>query len=616
MRRRWRSRRAAVAGVLLFGGLLLGLVALQARAAAREGARGKQALVAAERHLNEGRWPEAERELRTARARFVASGDELGRLGPLVPASKWVPFVRVQVRGTEGFASAGVLLADAALQLTHASSALLNPPQPNVPVADSLTALQSVHTALMQGLEALDASIAKVAALNGYRLVGPLATARADLVDRLPPARQRVARAEAGLRAFLSFAGGGGPRRYLVFSQNPDEVRPTGGFLGTYGLLTSGPNRLKLERYDGIEALINAPAHEAAARPSAEAPAPFRLVKPSKQNLANVNATPDWPASARLAAELWVRGGEAPVDGVLSFTPDFLARLLKVLGPVEIPSFGETVTAENLIERADFHTHRANPGVGGGRKVFVAEAVRLSLERLLQAPASQWRDLGRVAGEGFGSREAMAWSAEEPVETVLHGLGWDGAFVGADGDFVAPSEFEYSAKNGRGLRRTYQHKVVLRADGSARVTTDVAIANTLSPHPVFNLDSLSYVAMYGPRGAVAVEGADGGEGMTPPDSPEPALDGHPAAGWLRAAPPLGEDRFRVAWEVPRLAIRRGDRSFEYRLTWRHLAAHRGDVVHLAVELPPGWRWQHAAPPKTIDLLAGFSGSWAFHQAKS
>lgn len=603
-----RPRRIAVAGVLLLGGLLLGLVLVQAWSSARQASQGKQALVAAERHLAAGRWPEAERELRRARSRFVASGDELDRLGPLVPASKWVPFVRVQVRGTEGFASAGVLLADAALQVTRASSALLNPPSPDVPVAESLSSLQSVHSALADGLTALDASIAKVAALNGYRLVGPLASARADLVDRLPPVRQRVARAEAGLRAFLSFAGANGPRRYLVFSQNPDEVRPTGGFLGTYGVLVSGPGGLRLERYDGIEQWINQPSHVGAARSSAEAPPPFRLVRPSKQNLANVNATVDWPASARLAAELWARGGEAPVDGVLSFTPDFLARVLGVLGPVDIPAFGETVTAENLVERADFHTHRARPGVGTGRKAFVAEAVRLSLERLLQAPASQWRDLGRVAGEGFAAREAMAWSAEEPVETVLHGLGWDGAFVGADGDFVAPSEFEYSAKNGRGLRRTYSHRVVLRADGSARVTTDVVIANTLPPDSVFNLDSLSYVVMYGPRGGALVSA---GEGSTPPDAPEPALDGHPAAGWLRAAPPLGEDRFRVVWDVPRLAHRQDDGSMLYRLTWRHLAAHAGDTVQLRVELPPGWRWKHGEPPSVVELSAGFSGSWAF-----
>lgn len=604
-RMRWRARIFAIAGLVLVA--LFGFGAWQGWAAARHGTDGKAALLAAEGHITAGRWNEAERDLRTARAEFAQSGADLDRLGPIMSLAKAVPFVRVQARGTEAFSEAGVLLADAGLELARTTRAVAEPAEPDVPMADSLQELKSVHTALAEGLRALDASIEKVAALNGYRLVGPLAAARADLVDRLGPVRRRAAQAEAGLRAFLSFTGADGPRRYLVFSQNPDEVRPTGGFLGTYGVLTAGPDGLKLERYDGIEQWIRDPAHEHASIPPELAPAPFSLSTPSRQNLSNVNATPDWPAAARLAADLWVKGGEAPVDGVLSFTPDFLARLLKVLGPVEITSFGETVTAENLVERADFHTHQAEPRPGAGRKAFVAEAVRLSLERLLRAPASQWRDLARAAGDGLGRREALAWSAHEPVAAVLQGLGWDGGFLGADGDFAAPAEFEYSAKNGRGLHRTYVHQVALRPDGSARITTDITIANTRPADPVFNLDSLSYVVLYGPRGATPAEGT------TPPDAIEAPLAGHPASAWLRAAPPLGEDRFRVVWEAPTLAVRKPDGSFEYRLTWRHLPAHAGDRLQLRVELPGGWRWQHAAPPNEVPLVADFSGSWTYQE---
>jgi hypothetical protein len=467
-----------------------------------------------------------------------------------------------------------------------------------------------VYAALQRGLAALDASIDDVASLNGYRLVGPLASARRDLVERLPEARAKAARAEAGVRAFLAFAGDQRPRRYLVFSQNPDEVRPTGGFIGTYGVLTAGgPDGLTLERYAGIETWTRAPEHEQAKVPVADAPLVFQSVQPpSNQTLANVNATPDWPTGAELASELWAKGGEPPVDGVLSFTPDFLARMLTVLGPVDVPEFGETVTAANLIERADFHTHEEPAELVGGRKRFVSEVVRVVLQRLLDAPAQQWRDLAKVAAKGFDAREALAWSKEAPVEEVLGGLGWDGAFSGAGGDFVAPSEFEFTAKNGRGLRRTFDHRVELRPDGSARVTTDMTVANTLPPDPAYNIDSQSYVTLYGPRDATIADGTD------PPDADEPPLAGHPSATWLMAAPPLGEVHRRVVWEVPRLAARQKDGSFAYRLTWRHLAAHTGDVVRLEIELPDGWRWDEAPPP-SIQLTSAYARSFRYRSRK-
>lgn len=586
----------AVVGLVVVAGA-------QGAAAARHATRAKAALLAAERLVEAGEVEAATGELEGALGGFRSAEASIERLGPLLTVARAVPFVRVQVRGTEAFADAGILLSEAALQLTAAATTVIDPPLPDVPVAASLASLRDVDAAMVEGLAALDAAMKEIAALNGYRLVGPLATARADLVERLPEARARAARAQAGLSAFLSFAGAQGPRRYLVFSQNPDEVRPTGGFLGTYGVVVADADGIRLERYEGYEAWMKAPEHQDAKVPADEASTAFRIVEPSNQVLFNVNDGPDWPAAARLASELWVRGGEAPVDGVVSFTPDFFARMLGILGPIEVPSFGETVTEHTLIERADYHTHVAVPAAPGERKAFVAEAVKEVLEKLLDAPASSWRDLAKVATEGFDAREAMAWSREDEVAEVLAGLRWDGAFHGADGDFVAPSEFEYAAKNGRALRRSYTHRVDLRPDGSGRVETTATFRNGEEFNPGHNIDSLTYVVMYGPRGASLAE--DGDE----PNAVEDDLDGHPAAGWLRAAPPLGEDHLRLVWEAPALATVDRNRSMTYRLHWRHLPAHTGDEVALHVELPAGWRWQSTPPPPRIELPSEFSGSW-------
>src|SRR5207249_4693507 len=115
--------------------------------------------------------------------------------------------------------------------------------------------------------------------------------------------------------------------RYLLFSQNPDEVRPTGGFMGTYGVITAGPDGMALERYEGIEKWTL--AHPDVVVSLDQTSNPFAIYDPPlPQRLSNVNAVPDWPRAARLAMDLWRRGDEAPVDGVLSVTPAFLARVL------------------------------------------------------------------------------------------------------------------------------------------------------------------------------------------------------------------------------------------------------------------------------------------------
>src|SRR5205814_6419469 len=106
----------------------------------------------------------------------------------------------------------------------------------------------------------------------------PLASARNDLLRRLPDASNKAASAENGVAAFLAFAGDNGPRRHLVFSQNPDEVRPTGGYLGSFGVLTTDAARLQLERYGGVEQWRQ--AHPDAVVPADEAPNPLRIPDP------------------------------------------------------------------------------------------------------------------------------------------------------------------------------------------------------------------------------------------------------------------------------------------------------------------------------------------------
>ncbi len=113
----------------------------------------------------------------------------------------------------------------------------------------------------------------------------------------------------------MAFAGESGPRRYLFLSQNPDEVRPTGGFIGTF---TAEGGQMKLERYDAIENWVGS-------RPQADVPpeqvgSPYKYHEPPlRRTMANVNTGPNWPDAAQLAANLWRAGGEEPVDGVISF---------------------------------------------------------------------------------------------------------------------------------------------------------------------------------------------------------------------------------------------------------------------------------------------------------
>lgn len=582
--------------------VIAGFVLFHVVAAAAAGERGRTALTRAEASLSERHLDDARQYLVDAQGAFGDTRSEIGALGPVAKVARRLPVLGHQVKAVDTFASVGLSLSSAAQGLVDAADTIIHPPDDRLPVSAAMDSLRDTQRSLGPATAAISQASDQIARLKHWFLIGPLGSARDDLSARLPRIQARATSADHGLSALIAFAGGSGPKRYLFLSQNPDEVRPTGGFVGTYGVLTAESGRMKLERYEGIENwIVN--------RPQADVPAdqvgpPYQYHDPPlRRTLANVNTGPGWPQAAELAASLWRAGGEEPVDGVISFMPGFMARILTVVGPITIPSYDETVTAENIDARLDFYTHQVKGQAD--RKDFVAAVAEVVMRKLLDAPASQWEPLGRAMGQAFDAREAMAWSTTPEVASVLRERNWDGAFPAQAGDFFFNSEFEYAAKNGRGIRRIYDHDVVLRPDGSARVTTHLTVTNTEPPNSFGNASTLAYLTIYGPEGAALDAG-----GSDPFSFKEPVAAGHPGTGWFKAAAPSGgQTMLTVVWDVANLAHQLDDGTWAYSLRWRNLPDHAGDVVNLRVHLPPSWRWRGPPPPAQFSLDTEMIGSW-------
>ena len=572
-------------------------------AAASAARRGRAALTAAEVAISGQDLDGARRNLVVATDAFTRTRHEINAVGPLAAVGRVIPVVGDQVKAVDTFADAGLRLSQAAQPIVAAAESVVHPKDETVPVSSAMDALRSTQQSLGPAVAAISSATDQVIRLRGRFLIGPLARARDDLVARLPKIRDRAVSAEDGLSSLLAFAGETGPKRYLFLSQNPDEVRPTGGFIGTYGVLEADKGKMSLVRYDAIENWTT--THQQAVVPPSQAGSPFQYNTTLRRTLANVNSGPDWPSAAQLAANLWAAGGEQPVDGVISFTPGFMAKVLSVVGPVPVPEYGETVDAANVEDRLDFYTHR-NTVLGSDRKEFVAVVAETVMHRLLDAPASQWVPLGQTMAAAFDARQAMAWSSDAQVQATLATRHWDGQFPTQAGDFFFNAEFEYAAKNGRGIRRAYDHHVVLHADGSARVTTTLTLTNTEPPDPLSPNGSLAYMTPYGPAGATLDPGASDPFALS-----EPTLAGHPASGWFKAAAPGGGTAtLTVTWDVPALAVRQSNGSWSYDLTWLHLPDHTGDTVHLQVDLPAGWKWRDGPPPSQLSLDKDIAGSWA------
>jgi hypothetical protein len=514
-----------------------------------------------------------------------------------------VPLARTQVRAAESFADAGLDLTAAARRLTEAADRLLEPNDPDTSVEEAIVALEDIQVALDDGVEELRTAAARVTDLDGKRLFGVLEEARDELSRALGPALDRAEGAQVALDGALVFLGADGERDWLVITQNPDEPRPLGGFIGTVGLMRTDGKDPELVQHDGISEWQD--RHRGTAISYQDAPPAFAVPEdPEPMRLANTNATFDWASDAAVAMRLWREAGEPEVDGVLSLTPEAMARVVGVLGRVPVPGYDEVLTRRNLEARIDFHVHERGGGNDPQGKQFIEDAAKAVIDAMLDATTDQWVDLARAIGDGFDAREAIGFSNDPAVAKALAIRGWDNQFPVVRGDFFAYGEFAYAAKNGRGLVRTFSHDVTIRPDGSGKVRTEIEVANTDPYDEDFNPNAFSYAVVHGPIESSLGYGSDDWFAEERP------VLGHPGAGWVISAPVGGKATLVVEWDVPQIVVARADGSLAYRLDWWRVVGSGKDRLLLDVELPDGWRWEKKAPPASIRLKSDISDEWA------
>ncbi len=148
-------------------------------------------------------------------------------------------------------------------------------------------------------------------------------------------------------------AGFGQKRQYLVLFQNNMELRPGGGFIGSYGLLTIEKGRvIDFSIHNVYDADGQLKGH-------VEPPFAIRRFLPSTHwYLRDSNWDVDFVKSASTSAYFLQLETGKTVDGVIGIDLSFIRSMLGVVGPVHVIGFNETVSADNFYAITQQHAEK------------------------------------------------------------------------------------------------------------------------------------------------------------------------------------------------------------------------------------------------------------------
>ena len=474
-RHRWRRVVFIVLGCLLAVFVVEALFLLQASGDLQT---GRDALTSARRQTVAG-------DLKSAQASFAKAHDAFGGAddaahGPLGTIARAVPWFGNSADTVAAMASAGVSLADAGTAL---SGALADLPQGLGSLAPANGTLPLARYAALTG-------VVETARDGAAAAADTLGTAPQSFVPQVLARPRWDAQEQAGqlaqdldgvadlLRGSASFAGKDRPMRYLVLSQNPAELRGTGGIWGAYAILTLENGRASVSPARPTQSLKDFPAGRV---PSASEDYARNYEHfGGAGSWQNMNATPDFPAAAQAALANYELGEGEKLDGVIAADPFALQSLLDVTGPVHVPGIGP-VTADSVVD-VTTNTSYSNYRGPVQRKEVLGTVATDVLGRFLGMDEHGLARL-RALGDAVGGGHLRIYSTDEDVQAGLDQLGVSGALAPGAGDFLG-----VTVNNGSGSKIDYYatrrvgYEVKLGGDGEAIGVVTLAIDNAAPTH--------------------------------------------------------------------------------------------------------------------------------------
>jgi hypothetical protein len=503
-------------------------------------------------------------ELHAAQSDFLALRNKLANPDWVLSFAPHVPGVGSQVSTVMTLANVGydastlgVVLADSAKPLfdrIHSASLAGNGNSELITQSD----MDSLQAGLTQGQSLFDRLQQELSSVQVNTL--PISASQKALLTKaitlMPSFKGLFTQASDYLNMVGWLAGADAPRTFLIQTLDKGELRGTGGFEGFYSILNVDHGKvgsIVLQRANDLD-YGTAGCGKGVNNWSINNPAPAAYVKwwPfANWGLRDANLNSDFPTSAKLIMNAYSHEACSNVDGVIQFTPEAIASVLRVTGPLQVPVFNEKVTADNLeakihyyeesdagIAKAQALFHDFNPADKNKIRTRFTEAVEQLLEtHVRHLPKSELIPLAKQFLADLRSKEVQVYFNNKSVEGYLQKLHADGAIdttPGVDGLFVSQVNVSVS-KGSPYVATTISDNVTLDTKGGATHQLRIAIKNNAQSgvQVAGYVTYRDYVRIYVPAGAQLqyADGFDSGTVMcvappttlpvTPPTPPGP-----------------------------------------------------------------------------------------------
>jgi hypothetical protein len=208
-------------------------------------------------------------------------------------------------------------------------------------------------------------------------------------------------------------------KQYLLLFQNNHEIRPTGGFIGSVGLVDVDWG--KVEEID-IKSVYDP---DGQLNKFIIPPEPLSPIT-NRWYMRDANWFVDYELSAKKIAQFFEKEGGPTVDGVIALNPEVVRGFLSLVGPVEMPEYGVTVDKNNFWEVTQDQVSYSYDKELNRPKQFIADLAPEVINRLLAGSGRDVWKIMEVMNQAIEQKNLLVYFRDKNLQEKIKELGWSG----------------------------------------------------------------------------------------------------------------------------------------------------------------------------------------------
>lgn len=222
--------------------------------------------------------------------------------------------------------------------------------------------------------------------------------------------------------SFTDLLGVNKTKTYLILFQNNMELRPTGGFIGSFALASFNSGKLnEISVQDVYSADGQLKGH-------VEPPLPIKkYLGEANWFLRDSNWNPDFSVSAKQAEWFLEKEIDIPVDGVIAIDLNVIKELLKVIGPIYLDDYQTQISSDNFYEKTQAEVER-DFFPGSTKKANFMTALTKEITNALLNNRKSKAELAKIIFDNLEARHIQIFLHNTQAQEAINNLNWDGAF--------------------------------------------------------------------------------------------------------------------------------------------------------------------------------------------